>query len=261
MKTLLHLSTAIALSIGGLSLPAYAESNNAQTQMESTGAVDAGKLIGASVVDGNGDTVGEIDSVMVDANGKVKGVVLDVSNWLQSEKLVSVPWTDLTVTDDDIISTRLTKEEADAATAYQYADQTRRGKVLTENGDVYAGTTGAVDENGMATSSGGSGTTLLGTPIKNQDGSINASQLVGLNIQDAQGDTIGEVGEVVIDSGGKLNGVLVDVGGFLGMGTHHVLLNWNDIQLSGQGDDVKAVINTTKENLKALPEYSTKAEN
>lgn len=260
MKALLHLSTAIALSLGVLSLPAYAESTNTQTQMESAGAVDAGRLIGANVVDGNGDTVGEIDSVMVEANGKVKGVVLDVSDWLQSEKLVSIPWTALTVTDENVISTRLTKEEANDAASYQYADQARRGKVLTEDGDIYTESTGAANDD-MATASGGGGAMLLGTPIKNPDGSINASQLVGLNIQDTQGETIGEVGEVVIDSSGKLNGVLVDVGGFLGMGTHHVLLNWKDIQLSGQGDDVKAVINTTKENLKAQPEYSTKAEN
>ncbi len=42
-------------------------------------------LIGKNVVDANGDTVGEIDSVMVGPNGKVKNVVLDVSGWLQSK--------------------------------------------------------------------------------------------------------------------------------------------------------------------------------
>ena len=85
-------------------------------------------------------------------------------------------------------------------------------------------------------------------------GAVDAGKLVGKDVIDDNGDT---VGEVLIDDGGSL----VDVGGFLGMGTHHVLLNWKDINLTGKGDDVKAVVNTTKEILKSLPEYLNKAEN
>ncbi len=41
-------------------------------------AVDAGKLIGEDVIDNNGKTVGEIESVIVNTKGKVTSVVLDV---------------------------------------------------------------------------------------------------------------------------------------------------------------------------------------
>jgi sporulation protein YlmC with PRC-barrel domain len=260
MNTIVKFGAALALVMGVAAAPAYADSTTTAIQTaesQTTGAVDAGKLIGKNVVDANGDTVGEIDSVMVGANGEVKAVVLDVSTWLQSEKLISVPWSELAMTDDGTITSTLMKDDAKAAADYKYATEDRRRQVLDEKGEIYAGT-GATDTE-MATASGGDGT--LGTPVKNPDGSVNASQLVGLNIEDGEGGNIGEVGEVVIGSSGKLEGVLVDVGGFLGMGTHHVLLNWQDIKLSGTGDDVKAVVNTTKENLKSLPEYSTKAEN
>ena len=256
MNNIVKFGAALALVMGVAAAPSFADSTTTQTEIQSNGTVDAGKLIGKNVVDANGDTVGEIDSVLVDAKGKVKGVVMDVSGWLQSEKLISVPWTDLAVTEDGVISTPLMKDDAKAAADFKYADDSRRRKVLTEEGEVYAD----ADETNVTTASGGDGN-LIGTPIKNPDGSVNASQLVGLNVQDNEGDTIGEVGEVVIGSSGKLEGVLVDVGGFLGMGTHHVLLNWKDIKLSGKGDDVKAVVNTTKENLKSLPEFTTKAEN
>lgn len=259
MNNISKFGAALALVMSAaVAVPAYADSTTTQTELQMSGAVDAGKLIGKNVVDANGDTVGEIDSVMVGPNGKVKAVVLDVSGWLQSEKLINVAWNDLSVTDDGTITSSLMKEDAKAAADFKYADDNRRRKVLTENGEIYsdAGT----NDTEMTTASGGDGT-LIGTPIKNPDGSINASQLVGLNIQNNDGDTIGEVGEVLVSSNGKLEGVLVDVGGFLGMGAHHVLLNWKDIELSGNGDDVKAVVNTTKENLKSLPEFSTKAEN
>jgi sporulation protein YlmC with PRC-barrel domain len=258
MNKVVKFGAALALVMGVAGAPAYADSTTTTTEIQTNGAVDAGKLIGRNVVDANGDTVGEIDSVMVGSNGKVKAVVLDVSSWLQSEKLISVPWSDLAMAEDGAITSTLMKEDAKAAADYKYAAEDRRRQVLDESGEIYADT-GKTDTE-MTTASGGDGT-LLGTPIKNPDGSINASQLVGLDIQDSEGDNIGEVGEVVISSNGKLEGVLVDVGGFLGMGTRHVLLNWKDIKLSGNGDEVKAVVNTTKENLKSLPEYTTKASN
>jgi sporulation protein YlmC with PRC-barrel domain len=224
---------------------AYAEG----TETPVMGTIDAGSLIGKNVVDAKGDTVGEIDSVMVDGSGKVKAVVVDVSGWLQSEKLISLPWKGLAMTEDNVITSQITQEEAKSAAAYTYVDEGNRRKVLTETGQVYA----EGNDSDMTTSSGGDGT--LGTPVRNPDGSINASQLVGLNIQNADGDALGEVGEVVIASDGALQGVVVDVGGFLGIGAHPVLLNWKDIKISGNGDDVKALVNTTKDNLKSLPEY------
>jgi sporulation protein YlmC with PRC-barrel domain len=93
------------------------------------------------------------------------------------------------------------------------------------------------------------------TPIKNADGTINSSKLIGLSVENGDGDTVGEVGEVVLQEDGSVQGVVVDVGGFLGIGTHSVLLNWKDIQLNGAQSDVKALVNATKERLKALPAY------
>jgi sporulation protein YlmC with PRC-barrel domain len=251
MKTILQLSTALGLVLGSLTLPtmSYADS----TETPAMGTVDAGTLIGKNVVDAKGDTVGEIDSVMVDSGGKVKAVVVDVSGWLQSEKLISLPWKSLAVTDDNVITSKMTQEEAKSAAAYTYTEEGNRRKVLTEDGQVYASGSDA----DMTTSSGGDG--ALGTPVKNPDGSINASQLVGLDIQNGDGDKLGDVGEVVIASDGGLQGVVVDVGGFLGIGTHPVLLNWKDLKISGNGDDVKAIVNTTKDNLKSLPEYKADA--
>lgn len=263
MNAFFKCGAALALVMGtGLAVtPAYADSTNqVQTEKSAAGVVDAGSLIGKNIVDANGDTVGEIDSVMVDSKGKVKAVVVDVSTWLQSEKLINVAWTDLSMTDDGVITSTLMKEDAKAAADYKYVDDSRRRQVLTENGDVYANSNTTDANTDMDAASGGDGM-LMGTPVINPNGSINASQLVGVNIEDGAGDDIGEVSEVVIDSGGKLDGVLVDVGGFLGMGTHHVLLKWSDVKLSGKGDDVKATVNATKEDLKALPEYTTKAKN
>jgi sporulation protein YlmC with PRC-barrel domain len=265
MNNIVKFGAALALVMGAAgAAPSFADNmttTTTTTDAQAAGTVDAGKLIGKNVVDANGDTVGEIDSVMVDPKGKVKAVVLDVSGWLQSEKLISVAWSDLHTNEDGTITSHLMKDEAKAAADFKYADETRRRRVLTENGDIYADNSNTADTNtNMDTSSGGDGT-LMGTPVRNPDGSVNASQLVGVDIKDTNGDKIGEVGDVVIGSSGKLEGVLVDVGGFLGMGEHHVLLNWKDIKLEGKGDDVTATVAATKESLKAMPEFTAKAQN
>lgn len=206
-----------------------------------TAEVDADTLIGQDVVDANGDTVGEVESVMIDANGAVQAVVIDVSSWLETEKLISVPWTDLQVSEDKITS-NLTKESATSAATYAYADPANEGKVFTDDTAVGAGTG---TETGMA----------LGTPVKNGDGSINSSQLIGLNVESTTGENVGEIGEIVIDDGGQVQGVVVDVGGFLGVGEHPVLLDWKDVTLAGSGNDVKANVTATTDSLKSLPVY------
>ena len=253
MRMSLRVGTAVALLLAAAPTAAFAEGTaTTDTTTNATGTtnveVDAGKLIGQNVVDANGDTVGEIDSVMVDGNGKVQGVVIDVSSWLQSEKLISVPWTDLQISNDNkIVGTNLTKESATAAATYAYTDPANKGKVFTDDSATGAAT---------GTETG----TAMGTPIKNSDGSINASQLMGLKVENPDGNNVGEIGEVVLDDGGQVQGVVVDVGGFLGVGERPVLLDWKDVTLAGSGNEVKANVNATVESLKAMPAYERAAE-
>jgi len=214
-------------------------------------AVDAGKLIGEDVVDANGKTVGEIESVIVDTGGKVTSVVLDVSGWLESEKRVSVPWKDLKADADGNIHTSLTKESAKAAGAYAYSADDNRGKVLNETGQVYAAdgaqepSTASMTQNGKATDNA----------TQNADGSFNASKVVGLSVVNNANDSIGKISEVLLDQSGKVSGVVVDVGGFLGIGTHPVKLGWNQVKLLNKDGSLQAVVNMDKNALKQMPEY------
>jgi sporulation protein YlmC with PRC-barrel domain len=220
-------------------------------------SVDAGKLIGENVVDANGDKVGEIDSVIVDTKGKVTAVVIDVSGWLESKKDIAVKWTDLKTNADGKITSSLTKDMANKASSYDYSNQSLRGKVLTENGAVYKND-GTTQTNASNSTSTDNGTTMgMGTPIRNADGSLNASQIVGLKVTNDQNESVGKIGELLLDKGGKVAGVIVDVGGFLGIGTHPVMLKWNEIALVDRDGSTVANVNISKDNLKQMPLYKT----
>lgn len=233
-------------------------SDSVQLAQAAAGEVDAGKLIGEEVYDAAGEKVGEIDSVMVDPKGKVNSVVIDVSGWLESEKLVAVEWSELKTGEDNKIVSALTKDSAKAAAAYNYKDPALRGQVLTETGERYAATEGA-DAPADTTAEGAATTTADAdadnSAVMNADGSLNASKLIGLDVQSPEDKKVGDIGEVVLDKEGKVEGVVVDVGGFLGIATHPVLLDWKDVTLASQDGKDRAVVNLTKEKLEQMPAY------
>lgn len=258
MKRALLLSGAITAMLGAAPF-AIAEDTVSTTvdpvQIAETGEVDAGKLIGQAVYDANGEKVGDIDSVMVDAEGEVTSVVIDVSGWLESEKLVSVEWSDLKMGEDSKIVSSLTKETAKAATAYEYKDQNLRGQVLTESGERYVAADADAPADATATATADTDTTTDTSAVINADGSMNASKLIGLDVQSPEDKKVGDIGEVVLDKDGRVEGVVVDVGGFLGIATHPVLLDWKDVTLASQDGKDRAIVNLTKEKLEQMPAY------
>ena len=283
MKRALLLSGAVTAMLGAAPFAMaddtiVTETDSVQIAQAAEGEVDAGKLIGQDVYDANGDKVGNIDSVMVDPNGEVNSVVIDVSGWLESEKLVSVEWSDLKTREDDKIVSSLTKDSAEAAAAYEYKDQNLRGQVLTESGEAYvaadadapADTTAdetttadtdadaTEDADGTATATADADADADATDdsaVINADGSLNASKLIGLDVQSPEDKKVGDIGEVVLDKEGQVEGVVVDVGGFLGIATHPVLLDWKDMTLASQDGKDRAVVNLTKEKLEQMPAY------
>ena len=79
-------------------------------------------------------------------------------------------------------------------------------------------------------------------------------QVTGLaeRLQSIEGQ-IGEIKSIYIGKDGKVDSVLVSVGGFLGVDDREVRIAWSDLKISDNGD--KVMVNMTKDELKAKPEY------
>ena len=82
-------------------------------------------------------------------------------------------------------------------------------------------------------------------------GNLTADQLDDLNVVDAEGKKIGEVDDVLIDQTGKIVAVTVEMGGFLGIGEKHYVL---DITKLTPKDKVLQTA-MTKEQLQQQPEW------
>jgi hypothetical protein len=86
---------------------------------------------------------------------------------------------------------------------------------------------------------------------------VLAHSLIGLNVTNPNRDTIGEIEDLLISSDGKFSGYIVSVGGFLGMGQRYVVVSPSALRVNYSENDKKwsAVMDTTKDNLKAAPEF------
>ncbi|WP_210485977.1 PRC-barrel domain-containing protein [Microvirga antarctica] len=80
--------------------------------------------------------------------------------------------------------------------------------------------------------------------------------LIGLNVVNDANDKIGEIKDLIL-SQGDLTGYIVSVGGFLGMGERNVIVRPNAVKVTYVENDKKwhAVMNATKDQLKAAPEF------
>ncbi len=83
------------------------------------------------------------------------------------------------------------------------------------------------------------------------------SNIVGLDIYNSQNNDIGKIQDVVVDSGNTVQGYILSVGGFLGMGTHYVAVNPASVSITydTNGKTWRAAMNATKDQLKNAPEF------
>ena len=82
---------------------------------------------------------------------------------------------------------------------------------------------------------------------------LRARTLIGLDIKNAQNETIGEIDDVVVDADGRVQQVVVSVGGFLGVGARSVAISWSEIHFDAQRE--VAMVNMTKDQLSAQPDF------
>lgn len=61
-------------------------------------------------------------------------------------------------------------------------------------------------------------------------GMWRASKLIGVNVYNEENQKLGDINEVLLDQSGKVLGVVVGVGGFLGMGEHDIMVDFNKIK-------------------------------
>jgi sporulation protein YlmC with PRC-barrel domain len=81
-----------------------------------------------------------------------------------------------------------------------------------------------------------------------------SSNVVGLDVYNEDKQNIGTIKDIALDASG-LNGYIVSVGGFLGMGDHYVVVRPSAISFNAKDNKWHATMNVNADQLKAAPEY------
>ncbi len=88
---------------------------------------------------------------------------------------------------------------------------------------------------------------------------ILGSNLIGKNVKNTQGEDIGEVKDIMLDSKGKVRYVAVAYGGFLGVGDKMHAVPLSAFQFKRDKDmffdDTELILNVSKEQLKDEPGF------
>jgi len=61
-------------------------------------------------------------------------------------------------------------------------------------------------------------------------GKWRASKLMGLDVYNEANEKLGDVNELILDKDGKINAVVIGVGGFLGMGEHDIAVTMDKLK-------------------------------
>jgi hypothetical protein len=93
---------------------------------------------------------------------------------------------------------------------------------------------------------------LVKVDVKTLAAGHRASKIIGSDVVNDANESIGEINDVLVSSDGKQPYAILSIGGFLGMGTHLVVVPYETLKF---GDKKVTLPGGTKEGLKMLPEF------
>jgi sporulation protein YlmC with PRC-barrel domain len=80
--------------------------------------------------------------------------------------------------------------------------------------------------------------------------------ILGKSVRDSAGDDMGRVIDVVVDRTGQPLAAIIDFGGFLGVGSRKIAVDWRALQFSPNDPKGNTIsLSLTRDQVKAAPEY------
>jgi sporulation protein YlmC with PRC-barrel domain len=104
-----------------------------------------------------------------------------------------------------------------------------------------------------ASASTSSGPQFWSQTANNASNDWRVTKLRGLSVYNDNNEKLGSIDDILLDNSGKVEAVVIGVGGFLGMGEHYVAVPFNQLQFSydaprntAAGTDVNAPATSTR---------------
>jgi hypothetical protein len=93
------------------------------------------------------------------------------------------------------------------------------------------------------------------------DGTFLANNLIGATVYSPSEENIGDVNDLIISTSGTVDGVVLGVGGFIGLGEKDVAIAMDELDVQTDSDGyVALVLDATQEELEAAEAFVSSAE-
>lgn len=216
------------------------------------------------------ENVGNISDIVVTQDGEVRGVLIDVGGFLGlGAQTVMIAMDELYFVTEDTsaaagdrysLMVTLTEDELKALPAWDEEQLTgfepRENARMQEQAQmsqkavpIEADATRPVDK-----TSGMQDTAAYGDLPPEER---TAERLTGASAYTPEGEDIATVEELLLDADGKATHLVMDVGGFLGIGSRKVAIEIEQVEImwNDADNDVRIEVPMTEDQLNALPEY------
>src|SRR6195952_2675082 len=87
-------------------------------------------------------------------------------------------------------------------------------------------------------------------------GARDAHGVLGRDVRSAADEAMGRIVDVIVDRGGQVRAAVIDFGGFLGVGSRKIVVDWGALHFWNVGDKSASIrLELTRDQVKAAPEY------
>jgi PRC-barrel domain len=88
----------------------------------------------------------------------------------------------------------------------------------------------------------------------------DAHGVLGRDVRSPADEDMGRIVDVIVDRAGQVRAAVIDFGGFLGVGSRKIVVDWNALhfgKIANKGESI--TLELTKDQVKAAPEYKEDA--
>jgi sporulation protein YlmC with PRC-barrel domain len=225
----------------------------------------------------NMDNVGQINDLVLSNDGSVLAVVIGIGGFLgvaEQDVAVTMDQVSFVPDADDMDETYVVvNTSAELLQSSPVFDRTAvmhgaTGRNAADNAATSTGTNMArsTDADANIAANNATDRERLAAPATERDGymaataaDVSVDDLIGKTVYDAQDENIGSVRDVILSDSGSVQDVIIDFGGFLGLGATQVALNFEEMTiLTNENNDLRVYVSVTEEQLKKMPTYSAK---
>jgi len=87
-------------------------------------------------------------------------------------------------------------------------------------------------------------------------GARDAHGILGREVRSAANEDMGRIVDVIVDREGTVRAAVIDFGGFLGVGSRKIVVDWNALHFGSVANKSDSItLELTKEQVTAAPEY------